>query len=285
MAQSDAEIRLRLYLSNGHALKEAARNGDVRAMAALLAKGADSNFDGGAPLKIVVGCGYTAAAQWLVSQRWLLGVDVNASDEIGWTALHEAAAHGHHEIMGALLAAGADMHALSDAAPQPWSSRTSNLLETPLSCASLPVADFDCRKRSKICAKLLLSHGARVDEAGVAQRTPLWVAISRGRDDLVKMLLQAGAREITDLPWRTDFNEYACQMVEAIRAAGGWPEVVVAHRRVLAGLVAKLSAKTSKSEVAQSVPVDVASLVVAFWCPAGGFCPHGGRALAAHYPE
>ncbi len=38
------------------------------------------------------------------------GADVNATDELGWTALLEAAEMGHKPIMQMLLAAGADVN-------------------------------------------------------------------------------------------------------------------------------------------------------------------------------
>jgi hypothetical protein len=123
----------------------------------------------------------------------------------------------------------------------------------------------------RICAKLLLSHGARVDDCGAERgtvfnlaRPPLWTAITRGRRDLVKIFLRAGARTFKDLPRRSSGNEAAIDLHNAVRAAGGWPEYVAAHRHVLAGLVAKLSAKSA-------VPLDAAGHVVAFYCPPGGF--------------
>jgi ankyrin repeat protein len=37
-------------------------------------------------------------------------IDVNATDEWGWTALHDAAIQGHAEIVSVLLEAGAELH-------------------------------------------------------------------------------------------------------------------------------------------------------------------------------
>jgi len=100
--------------------------------------------------------------------------------------------------------------------------------------------------------------------------TPLYLAFEAGLCNLVKFFLRAGAREIAtaDLPDREPGDEAAFELWDAIRAAGGWAEYVVEHRRVLSGLVSKLSPK--KSEYPRPIPLDAASHVVAFWCPPGG---------------
>ena len=101
------------------------------------------------------------------------------------------------------------------------------------------------------------------------------------------MLLRAGARQIAtaDLPVREPHNEAAFETVDAIRAAGGWAEYVVRHRRVLSSFVSKLKPRKRPRPVRQSyyhvpaarpsvprlIPLDAASHVVAFWCPPGGY--------------
>ena len=115
------------------------------------------------------------------------------------------------------------------------------------------------------------------------------------------MLLRAGAKEIAaaDLPNRipttysnphpddlpADGRDAAFETVDAIRAAGGWAEYVVRHRRVLSSFVSKLKPRKGPrpvrqsyyhvpaarpSSVARPIPLDAASHVVAFWCPPGG---------------
>ena len=136
---------------------------------------------------------------------------------------------------------------------------------TPLCWA---VNAITCRK----CCALLLAAGALVDDIPV--RTPLWNALSHGHCDLVKMFFRAGARDIGDsiaetVDHRRDAsNEAAFELRDAIRAGGGWAEYVVEHRRVLSGLVSKLSPKRAKYP--RPIPLDAASHVVAFWCPPGG---------------
>lgn len=192
-------------------------------------------------LRIVVYNGPAAAARLLLEH----GADVNASDS-GWTALHVAARDGRLEMLGLLLEAGANVEAR-------WEGKTA------LYCTSWGAHDVYTIKSTRKCAKLLLSHGARAI-------CGMWNAITRGRRDLVKIFLRAGARAIADedMPLRCPANKSPYEVLDAVRAAGGWPEYVAAHRRVLAGLVAKLGAKGA-------VPLDAAGHVVAFYCPPGGF--------------
>ena len=71
-----------------------------------------------------------------------------------------------------------------------------------------------------------------------------------------------------------------------VRAAGGWAEYVVRHRRVLSSFVSKLKPRKGPrpvrqsyyhvpaarpSSVARPLPLDAASHVVAFLCPPGGY--------------
>ena len=135
---------------------------------------------------------------------------------------------------------------------------------------SLPCDGPKDWKGCKSCAKLLLSHGARVDYDS------MWNALQYGCRDVVKMLLRAGGARAMAIaysavgpPLRSPAKEAAFEVLDAVRAAGGWPEYAAAHRCVLAGLVAKLGAKGS--EFPQPLPLDAAGHVVAFYCPPGGF--------------
>ena len=167
--------------------------------------------------------------------------------------------------MGLLLAAGADVH-IMDAHGTPLYSSIG--------------ASANCARG----AKLLLLHGARVNDVGghqaletpQAHETPLCRAIDYGQRDLVKTFLRAGAEIPARLPPRyLTLSVYLTQcrakkvapildLMAAIRSAGGWPEYVAKHRRVLSSFVSKLSAKSA-------VPLDAASHLAAFWCPPGGY--------------
>jgi ankyrin repeat protein len=99
---------------------------------------------------------------------------LNAHGPDGWTALHLAAHHGHRQLVEALLARGADLHA-----------RSRNAMEnTPLHAAA-------AGRRAEI-ADLLLAHGADV-RAAAAGWTPLHLAAGNGSVELAEVLIAAGA--------------------------------------------------------------------------------------------
>ena len=91
-------------------LHDAAKEGDMVAIAELLAAGADpdsQNKYGTTALHLVAGNGRVAAIWALLAA----GADVNAKNKRGNTALNWAAGNGHVPAIEALLAAGADVHA------------------------------------------------------------------------------------------------------------------------------------------------------------------------------
>ena len=129
-----------------HQLLGAAGCGDVAALRRLVAAGADVNHqrDGALCLSAAAINGRTAAVQFMLAS----GADVDAwpGDRAGWTALHAAAARGHVEIMGLLLAAGADVHIMD--------------------AHGTPLCSIGYREKYVRGAKLLLLHGARVNDVG-----------------------------------------------------------------------------------------------------------------------
>lgn len=89
------------------------------------------------------------------------------------TALLHAARAGLAEIVQALLAAGASVHALnSDGNNALW---------------------LACYADSPACAELLIRAGVGIDQANLTGATALMYAASAGRDRMVQLLLQAGA--------------------------------------------------------------------------------------------
>ena len=233
-----------------HGLYGAAASGDVAALRELVAAGADvTHRGGGTPcLSVAAWKGRAAAVEFLLAS----GADVNASpsNHVGFTALHEAAASGRVEIMGLLLAAGADVHIMAPHGTPLYSS----------------IGAFANHARG---AKLLLLHGARVNDVCGNKGTLLYKAIEYGQRDLVKAFLRAGAEIPKNLPPRNRTPRAKkvaplLDLMAAIRSAGGWPEYVAKHHGVLASFVSKLSTKSV-------VPLDAASHLVAFWCPPGGY--------------
>ena len=113
---------------------------------------------------------------------------------------------------------------------------------------------------------VLVNAGARISEPNKHGRTPLFEAVKRGRRRLAKALLRAGAAEAIDTSHprlRRRDNASSRDMIDAVNAGGGWQEYARKHRRILAGLVAKLPGRP--------FPLDAASHVVGFWCPPGGY--------------
>ncbi|WP_051293464.1 ankyrin repeat domain-containing protein [Pseudoduganella violaceinigra] len=102
------------------------------------------------------------------------GVDVNAADPVRQvSALHNAAAQGHLELMKKLLAQGAQ----PDAAD--WRGTT------PLITAAY-YGQLEA-------ARLLLQRGAAVNQVSKEGMTPLVAAVYSGKDAMVDLLLAHGA--------------------------------------------------------------------------------------------
>ncbi len=104
-----------------------------------------------------------------ISQVRLLldqGIDVNAKNEKGWTALHLAAHQGHKDIVELLIKSGANVNQKIQSCwdPQKYSRWT------PL--------DMAIEKRHTEIAKLLLSAGADVQSAQGAPPLSLQLAVT-----------------------------------------------------------------------------------------------------------
>lgn len=102
------------------------------------------------------------------------GADVNAKNALGQTALHVAAARGHHHVVSVLL----DRGALVNEAAMDGSS--------PLAAA--------CEHGHDIVAGLLLKHKARPDAPALNGLAPIHIATRRGQRGLVQLLLKHKVR-------------------------------------------------------------------------------------------
>eukprot|EP00934_Nitzschia_sp_Nitz4_P000144 Nitzschia sp. Nitz4//scaffold23_size168460//114408//117133//NITZ4_002234-RA/size168460-snap-gene-0.165-mRNA-1//-1//CDS//3329543680//144//frame0 len=125
--------------SGGARLVGAATDGDLAAIKAILADGVDVNavdWDGLTALIPAASAGHLEICQFLVSS----GVDILAKDKDGISALMEASIMGHADVVS-----------------------------------------------------YLLERGAEVDDASSSGVTALWLAASDGRVDVMKVLLAAGA--------------------------------------------------------------------------------------------
>ena len=112
---------------------------------------------------------------------------------------------------------------------------------------------------------MLIQAGARVDEENDIGETPLFISMIRRDGTLVKLLLRAGAkiegaREVA-LSRRRGPSRANLDLIVAVEKAGGWRAFVLAHRRVVVGLVTKCA----------PLPTDAAAHLASFLRPEGGF--------------
>ena len=165
---------------------------------------------------------HTAAMDILVDvMRWLLnhGADVNARQVYGWTPLHLGVVNGKPEAVQVLLDHNADANSRNDKGNTPLyeaffyntyspvkEEETTSIVRRLLehgadgttrdhnhSTPSTPLHKASSRGWLEV-ARLLLSHGASVDEKDEQGRTPLQVASSEGHVEMTKLLLDHGAQ-------------------------------------------------------------------------------------------
>ncbi|MCF7731805.1 MAG: ankyrin repeat domain-containing protein [Akkermansiaceae bacterium] len=154
----------RSLISNGN-LHTAAREGDAATVARLLERGADPdkrNWRNATPLHEAALHGHLPVVKLLVEH----GADVNRRGDTYQKPLHFAAQAGHPAIVGYLLEHGAEI------------SR------------ALHETTYEGRVET---ARLLLKHGADINEKGSDEATPLERAVASGQAELVEFLLTRGA--------------------------------------------------------------------------------------------
>jgi len=169
----DTLVPVRVLSSGFTSLHEAAEDGDVSEVKALLANGAEVNaktkYYGYTPLHAAALLGHVNVVKLLLSK----GAEVNAKITYGWTPLQLAAKYGHVDVVKLLLSKGAEVDAKDKYGYTPLHEAANN-------------GHVDV-------VKLLLSKGAEVHAKDKYGYTPLHEAANNGHVDVVKLLLSKGA--------------------------------------------------------------------------------------------
>jgi ankyrin repeat protein len=111
--------------SHAGAIHDAAKDGDIAALTALLDGGANPNArdeSGLTPLYLATFLGHADTITILLKA----GADPNARDESGWTSLHIAAIGSDADIIAALLDGGADPNARDESGWTPLHNAAGN---------------------------------------------------------------------------------------------------------------------------------------------------------------
>ncbi|KAI9853467.1 MAG: hypothetical protein M1824_001230 [Vezdaea acicularis] len=165
----------------------------------LLASGANieaSNDIGDTALHQAAACGDEDMVQLLL----LSGANVAALDPRGSTALHMAAAHGHEVVVQLLLTSGANVAALDrygHTALQHAITRRNKTMVQLLLRSGASVAALDCERAAargdEAMVRLLQASRANAIARDSYRMTNLHDAAYRGEEDLVRLLLESGA--------------------------------------------------------------------------------------------
>lgn len=160
--------------SNGKtALMVAAKNGDSERIVQLIQKGADvnkTNNNGGTPIMYAALSGNVETVSLLIRHN----ANVNALARNGWTALMIASVKGHVDIARMLLHHGAEPN---QADVYSWTPLMRSVYEN----------------RTGIARLLLESGLIDVNQPGENGVTALHLAVLKGNEDIVNLLLAGGA--------------------------------------------------------------------------------------------
>ena len=166
------------------------------------------------------------------------GANLEATDALSKTPLHEAAANGYPELLSLLIQSGANVNATNINGYTPLHEAT-----------SIPLAPGYAGSAVD-CVDLLLKAGAAVNVRSETGSTPFAVALRRGDNRRMwPLFLRAGA----DIPTNnTD------QYIERVRNAGGFKKYEQAH---LARITAILETPL--------LPPELVRKILEFWLHAG----------------
>jgi ankyrin repeat protein len=203
--------------NNVTALSLACVNASAAMVSALLAAGADPNIaqtTGETPLMTCSRTGSVAAVDALLAR----GANVNAAETlVQQTALMWAIAEKHHAVVRSLLAHRADLHARTAVRGAAARPRSATVAQTPVEIGTggsggfTPLL-FAARVGDVESLRLLVEHGADVNEVGADGSSPLIVATLRGHVPAAIFLLSKGA----------DANAHGPGYTALHWAAGSW---------------------------------------------------------------
>ena len=193
--------------------------GDIQSIKKLLKAGLDINKPtsrGNTLLHVTASYGHKNATELLLAS----GANINAIDNQGRTPLFSAVSNAHKEIVELIISNGADintdtgLHRLAVAyAYSDWSEeeqkqekvRRSEKIEIAKLLISKGVdvnrknhgdnaLHIAAQSGHKEMAEQLIEAGVNIDESNNGNQTPLHKAAFEGRDEIVNMLIQKGAK-------------------------------------------------------------------------------------------
>ncbi|MBW0001505.1 MAG: ankyrin repeat domain-containing protein [Verrucomicrobia bacterium] len=202
--------------------------GDMKALGLFLEAGIDPNAlnsDGITALIAAAAHGRMAAVKFLLDHN----ADPNAAGKSGQTPLMAAAENNHADILQWLLDRRANPAAKDH---NGWTALLKAVYRNNVTCVQL-LAERDRQGLGrgllvasllgfKDAVKTLLDNGAEADARSEDRRTPLMLAASKGNKEIVKMLLDAGAD-----PALTDRTG---ETAESLANAQGFAEVTTMLR-------------------------------------------------------
>ncbi|MDB4342093.1 ankyrin repeat domain-containing protein [bacterium] len=165
-----------------------------------------------------------------VKQHLAAGTDVNAADENGWTALHQAAFKGRKEIAELLITKGADVNAKDEDGGTP--------LDVAIKYKQTETADL-LRKHGGISGaadsihlaaavgnievvKQHLAAGVDVNAKGYRGFTPLHYAARNGHKEIAELLIAKGANvNVKDDAGETPLDLADGETADLLRKHGG----------------------------------------------------------------
>jgi ankyrin repeat protein len=175
-------------------LSEAVVQGSGPMIEALLKAGADSNTTSSADGQTVLMTAARAGNLDAVTTLLQHGANVNAKESYkGQTALMWAAAERHSNVVAALLDHGADWKVVSQERDNKIPKLSAASSVTPMARGGLTALMFCGREGDIGTAKLMLDHGADVNEPGGDGVTALVVGLMNKHYAFAKFLLDRGA--------------------------------------------------------------------------------------------